>query len=457
MSLDNINFAIRGTLIHTPECGELEILKKALLLVDEKGDISSVINENDQNYNETLTALSDTEKLLTLSEHEYLVPGLIDIHMHAPQWPLIAKALHILLEDWLQQYAFPIEAKYEDVDYAKTVYTSLVDTLLANGTTAALYFGSIHLEGTKVLADICLEKGQRAYIGKVTMDNVDSCPDYYRDASTEQGLKQTREFIEYVRGMQGNEHGLIQPVITPRFIPSCTDEMLWGLGDLAKEYGCHIQSHASESDWEHGYGIERYGKTDTFAFKDMGLLTNKTVLAHCNFLSDEDMDLIKSHDAGIAHCPLSNFYFANAVFPARKALDKHLNCGLGSDVSGGPSPSILNSCYMAITSSRAMEDGVNPNTDAEERGTPNSRINFKEAFWMATVGGGQALDQKIGKFDQGYAFDAMLINTKVPDTNLIVWDGYDTDEDIFQKFIYNGDRKNIKKVWVQGQLVKHLN
>ena len=76
---------------------------------------------------------------------------------------------------------------------------------------------------------------------------------------------------------------------------------------------------------------------------------------------------------------------------------------------------------------------------------------------MATVGGGQALDQKIGKFDQGYAFDALLINTKVPDTNLIVWEGYDTDEDIFQKFIYNGDRNNIKKVWVQGQLVKNIN
>jgi guanine deaminase len=178
------------------------------------------------------------------------------------------------------------------------------------------------------------------------------------------------------------------------------------------------------------------------------------VLAHSNFIDDSDMQTIKHRQTGIAHCPLSNFYLSNAVFPARKALDKCLDIGLGTDISGGASPSLLHNCNQAITASRTLEEGVNPELPAEQRGSPNSRIDFKEAFWMATTGGGRALNLKIGQITGGYAMDAIVVDIAVPESNVFVWDDRDSVEDVLQKIIYNVDRSNITKVWVQGDQLK---
>ena len=433
------------------------MLEDALIEVDDAGHIAALHQDGSDDYEELRRRAAARGRLLLLGAGQYLLPGMVDLHIHAPQWPQLGKALHLPLYDWLQQCTFPLEAKYKDVDFAETVYNSLVDTLVANGTTTALYFGTIHLEATKRLADICLARGQRGLVGKVAMDNPAECPDYYRDASAERGLEDTRALIQHIYALSGNETGLVKPVVTPRFIPSCTDEMLAGLAEIAQEYGCHIQTHCSESDWEHAYVINRHGRHDTQSLKEFGLLTDKTVLAHADFIDDKDMDTIRQAQTGVAHCPLSNFYFSNAVFPSRKALDRGLQVGLGTDISGGPDPSLLRSCSMAVTASRALEEGVDPAADSDNRGTPGSRIDFREAFWMATTAGGLALDLKIGLIKQGYAFDAIVIDANVENSNLILWEGLDTHEDMLQKIIYTADRHNITRVWVQGKLIKGNN
>ena len=128
----------------------------------------------------------------------------MDTHVHAPQWPQLGKALDRPLDEWLQKYTFPLEARYADADFAERVYRNLVRTLIANGTTTAMYYATIHLEASMRLAEICLEQGQRALVGKVAMDNPEQCPDYYRDASAGQGLEDTGRFMEQVLGMPGN-------------------------------------------------------------------------------------------------------------------------------------------------------------------------------------------------------------------------------------------------------------
>ncbi len=449
-------FSVLGTIIHAPILGELEIIPGGLVEVDERGEISAVHAADSDSHAVAKEKAIDADGLIELSSDQYLLPGMIDLHIHAPQWPQLGNALHLPLHEWLQQCTFPLEARYGDIEFAEKIYSSLVETLIANGTTTALYFATIHLESSKRLADICFNQGQRGLVGKVAMDNPDQCPDFYRDESTAQGLKDTRALIDYIRAMPGNENGRVLPVVTPRFIPSCSDEMLKGLGEIASEHDCHVQTHCSESDWEHDYVIERHGVHDTESLDNFGLLGNKTVLAHSNFINETDMQTIKQRQTGIAHCPLSNFYFSNAVFPARKALDLGLDIGLGTDISGGPNPSLLHNCNMAITASRALEEGVNPELSSEDRGSQNTRINFKEAFWMATTGGGKALDLKIGQIKEGYAMDAMVVDTTVADSNLMTWEGIDNDEDALQKIIYNANRSNITKVWVQGNLVKQL-
>jgi guanine deaminase len=445
---------LRGTLIHTPILGEVSVLEDALVSVGSAGAIDNVIERQSPAWTPAFQAAQQADQLETLADSQYLLPGLVDLHIHAPQWPQLGKALHLPLAAWLREYTFPLEAKYEDLDFARGSYLSLVDNLLANGTTTAAYFGTIHLEATKLLADIAHEKGQRAVVGKVAMDNADQCPDYYRDESTAAGLDGTRALIEHVSGLADEGSQRVFPAITPRFIPSCTDEMLTELGRMADEYDCHIQTHCSESDWEHSYVLERHGIKDTDSLDRFGLLTDKTILAHSILINDEDMTTIRHRQCGIAHCPLSNLYFSHAVFPARKALDAGLKVGLGTDISGGPSPSILHNCQQAVSASRALEDGVNPRLAEDDRGSPGSRINFREAFWMATTGGAKVLGLKVGRFEPGNAFDAMVIDTQTPDSNLVTWESLDTADDVLQKIVNNADRHNIERVWVQGKLVK---
>ena len=413
-----------------------------------------IIQHNDGAFRHVRDAARKAGKLTELSSDQYLLPGLIDLHVHAPQWPQMGKALDKPLEKWLNDYTFPLEARYADVDFARRNYTELVSALLANGTTTAVYFATLHTESSVELARICLAQGQRALVGRVAMDDPSQCPDYYRDETAASAEAETRAFIRAVAELPGNTAKRVLPVITPRFIPSCTDDLLKRLGTVARETGCHVQTHCSESDWEHGYVKERLGKTDTVALRDFGLLTPKTILAHSNHIEDDDADLIKKTGAGVAHCPLSNFYFANAVFPLRAMLDRGLNVGLGTDIAGGHSPSVFDACRHAITASKALNDGVDARIKPEHRGRPGSAISFKEAFWLATAGAGGVLGLPVGKLEVGYQFDAIVIDTRAAGNDIYIHPAEDQPEDRLQKIIYNARRNNISRVWVDGKAVK---
>jgi guanine deaminase len=252
--------------------------------------------------------------------------------------------------------------------------------------------------------------------------------------------------------MPGNHTGLIKPVITPRFIPSCTDELLRRLGAVARETGCHVQTHCSESDWEHDYVLKRCGKSDTAALDSFGLLSRRTILAHGNFVGAEDIALIRARGSGIAHCPLSNVYFSDAVFPLRKILQQGVHVGLGSDIAGGASPSILENARHAVIASRRLESGVDPTLTREARRRPDSRIDAVTAFWLATAGGGIALDLPVGMFKEGYQFDALIIDGRSRESNLRL-NADDAPADILQKIIYLAGRTNIREVWIANRRV----
>ncbi|MFP2427570.1 guanine deaminase [Enterobacter ludwigii] len=425
-----------------------------LFCIDGSGTIVDIIQHNDDAFRHVRDAARKAGKLTELSSDQYLLPGLIDLHVHAPQWPQMGKALDKPLEKWLNDYTFPLEARYADVDFARRNYTELVSALLANGTTTAVYFATLHTESSVELARICLAQGQRALVGRVAMDDPSQCPDYYRDETAASAEAETRAFIRAVAELPGNTAKRVLPVITPRFIPSCTNDLLKRLGTVARETGCHVQTHCSESDWEHGYVKERLGKTDTVALRDFGLLTPKTILAHSNHIEDDDADLIKKTGAGVAHCPLSNFYFANAVFPLRAMLDRGLNVGLGTDIAGGHSPSVFDACRHAITASKALNDGVDARIKPEHRGRPGSAVSFKEAFWLATAGAGGVLELPVGKLEVGYQFDAIVIDTRAAGSDIYIHPAEDQPEDRLQKIIYNARRNNISRVWVDGKAVK---
>ena len=443
------SWALRGKLLQAPAPDHLEAWPDALIVVGPDGVISRVEKAD----GESTESFRQGGRLLELSPSQFLLPGLIDTHNHAPQWPQMGTALDLPLEQWLIEYTFKLEARYSDTEFAREVYSDLVSTLLANGTTTAVYYGSIHLPATKILAELCLNKGQRALVGRVAMDDPKECPDSYRDPSAAIAIQETRALIDFVKALPGNERRLVEPVITPRFIPACTDELLTGLGRMAGETGCAVQTHCSESDWEHEYVLKRTGRHDAVAIRDFGLMTRRTVLGHGCHVSASDRALIRHHGAAIAHCPLSNAFGSNGVLPVKTCIDEGVHVSLGTDIAGGARPSMFDSIAMAAAVSNLLEDGVDPAKTSATRGVPRARISFVTAFYLATTAGGIALNLPIGLLKPGYRFDALLVDTAELDTNLRLYE-HDNSSDILQKIIWNTSRQNIKKVWVDGRLVK---
>ena len=176
-------------------------------------------------------------------------------------------------------------------------------------------------------------------------------------------------------------------------------------------------------------------------------MTRRTVLAHAGFIDNADMDLIHRRGSGIAHCPLSNLYFANAVFPLRRALDKSLHVGLGTDISGGPSAFLLDNARAAVASSRMLESGVDPALAQDTRGVPGTRVDFRDAFWLATAGGAQVLDLPVGLFAAGRRFDAVLVD--LPDADLVRLSA----DELLQAVVMRATAQDLKATWVDGRCV----
>ena len=454
IDINTVGFALLADTFHCPVKGEFEFHLDFLIVIDTQGDIAATLTVDDARYSDLVAQLRGVNKLETLAKGQYLMPGLVDLHCHAPQWPQAGKGLDLPLFDWLQNYTFPLENRYANNEFATQVYEDVSRTLLANGTTSAVYFASIYRESTEILAKSCLSQGQRAFVGKVNMDNPEQCPDFYREHNVQQALVETERFVTNVRGMAGNDNGLVKAVITPRFVPSCSDQMLKGLGGLVQKYDLHMQTHCSESDWARDYSLARYGKSDIEIYADAGLLNNKSVLAHSIFINEQDISLINQFGAGIAHCPLSNMYFANAAMQTRELLNQNVKIGLGSDIAGAPSPSIFRACFDAVTHSRVREDGVNGYLPADQRGVSGARISYLESFWMATNGGGQVLAEKVGLFAPKYHFDAIVVAADSERGNLRIWPEMDSPRDILEKIISLSQTENIAKVWVQGKQVR---
>ncbi|MEI6875429.1 MAG: guanine deaminase [Spirochaetota bacterium] len=440
---------------HMPRREKVEVLTDALVTVGLDGRIESLLQPEEVGYEAMRRAATQGGTLVRLPEGSYLLPGLIDSHVHASQYPQLGQALDVPLEEWLYKYTFPLEARYADLAFARRTYSLLVDDLISIGTTTALYYATIHQDATRLLADICLEKGQRALVGKVAMDHREQCPDYYRDASADDAIRGTADLFDYVRSNPDNADGRVLAVVSPRFIPSCSDAALEGLGAYARDSGCHVQTHCSEGDWEHRFVIERFGMTDTESLDRFGFLGRKSVLGHAPHLTQGDMDIFKSRGSAVSHCPLSNSYFGGAVFPLRSALERGLHVALGTDISGGPSSSMFEAMRETIAVSRMLETGNDPAFPPEERrGRQNSRIDFRDAFYIATTGGGIALDLPIGNFTPGYLFDAIAVDSTAKQGSIRLWEDLDIGEKILQKIVYTATRPNIASVWVGGLQIR---
>ncbi|MBT1170683.1 guanine deaminase [Bifidobacterium sp. SO4] len=440
----------------TPESlSRVRYFSDTMFLIDEHGVIREIIRSDDREFKDRRRRLKELGVYRRIPATRYLLPGFVDTHVHAPQWAQTGTGLDEPLNVWLDKYTFPTEARFENIEYARTVYGNLVGKLLSVGTTTVVHYATIHRQASVELARISAEKGQRALVGRLVMDDPEANPDYYRDSSTRSGLDETERFIRDVEEIGRTSRQGVYPVISPRFIPSCTDEALKGLGRIAERHHdtAYIQTHCSEGEWEHHYAFGRYGRSDTEVLKDFGLLTDRSILGHCVHLSDKDIDLFHETGAIVSHCPHSNAFFASAVAPVRKYLDRGLKVGLGSDISGGFTPNLYETIRQSVISSRMLETGVNASIAADRRGVPDSALTLNQAFYLATAGGGEALGLPVGRLEPGYAWDAQTVDVRRRENPLPIFDRDEPPSDIFQKIMNLSESSNIRQVWVQGRLV----
>lgn len=452
--MPEVKSAYFGSYFHTPVYGGFEYLENALVEVDAAGMIARVVTADDPAQEGLLAAYRASGILEELGEGRYGLPGFVDIHVHAPQWPQAALALDEPLYLWLEQRTFPLESRFADLGFARRVYSDLVGQLLARGSTTAVYLGSAHLESSIELAAICSQAGQRALVGKTVMDDPAANPDYYRDASPAQAIADTETLIREVEGIGRASAQGIWPVVTPRFIPSCTDEVLRGLGELAARYDVYVQTHCNEGQWEHDVVLERFGKTDPYALRDFGLLREHSIMAHCPYLTPEEGEMFADLGVSIAHCPMANSYFSSAVAPIRRFREQGIHVGLGTDISGGYSPSMYENIRQAVLVSRLLETGVDASRPEAQRGLGTARISLAEAFWLATAGGAEALGLPVGTIQAGRAFDVQVVDVHRRDSDLTGFGVFDAPEDRLARILYLSTPDNVRKVYVQGRLVR---
>ncbi|KAF2016159.1 guanine deaminase [Aaosphaeria arxii CBS 175.79] len=451
-----------GTFVHSTSLTDLDICESGAIGVNENGVIEFVDRETSSitDLKSKHSSYEDAQIVIPTNKNAFFFPGFIDTHTHAPQHPNTGLFGKTTLLSWLETYTFPMEASLSSLDKARTVYSNFVSRTLSHGTTTAAYYATVHVPATNLLADICLKRGQRALVGRVCMNTMS--PEYYRDASVEDAVRDSKASIDHIRLIDPKGE-IVQPIITPRFAPSCTTEALSALGALHRDTDAHIQTHISENKGEIELVKELFPHSKNYAdvYDTAGLLTPKTILAHCVHLTPEERKVILARESKISHCPASNTAITSGCAPIRSLLAEGHTIGLGTDVSGGFSPSILENCRQAIWVSRhlAMSEG------------DNVKLSTNEALFLATRGGAEVigLQDKVGGFEVGKEWDAQMIDLgEVPGSDAeeaFERDFSDGPCDVFgweswqekvEKWVYSGDDRNTVAVWVRGRLVhKH--
>lgn len=420
-------FALKGNLIYTKEIGTLEILEQHYLVCEE-GKVQGIYPE----LPEQLCGIPVEE----LGDR-LIIPGLTDLHVHAPQYSFRSLNMDMELLEWLETNTFPEESKFQDLDYAKKAYGIFTENVKHSATTRACIFATIHNEATLLLMDQLEEAGIAAMVGKVNMDR--NSPDYLRETSAEESAKATRAWIQAVAE---RHYERVQPILTPRFTPSCSDELMELLHGIQKETGLSVQSHLSENPGEIAWVQELcpWSKFYGDAYDHFGMFGGecRTIMAHCVYSGEEEIQRMKENGVFIAHCPESNTNLSSGIAPVRRYLDEQIPVGLGSDVAGGTTENLFAAMRHAIQASklrwRLSDQSLQP-------------LNMEEVFYLASKGGG-AFFGKVGSFEPGYEFDTVILD----DARLEHPQPLNVKQRL-ERVIYLGDEREVAGKYVAGRKV----
>ena len=413
----------KAHILFTKEKDHFEVFENGYVAVED-GRVTGVSND--------LAEVGGQDAEVTDFGDCLLIPAMNDMHVHAPQVRNQGVAMDLELLPWLQNYTFPEESKYADVHYAERMYRRFLHTQWLFGTMRSVVFGTVHTESTRLLMKLYQEAGMGALVGKVAMNR--NCPDALSE-DVEDAVKGNEMLIAEFN----QPNALVRPIITPRFVPSCTPELLKACGRLANTYRLPVQSHLSENTSEIAWVAELEKESTSYgdAYNRYGLFgQTPTIMAHCVWTNGAELELMKRNHVMVAHCPTSNFNLSSGLAPVRTFLDEGLPIGLGSDISGGHDLNMFRMLVYAIQVSKMHY----------QQDKSKAFLTLSEIFWIATKSAGSFFG-KVGSFEPGYEFDALVIDDKV-----LNFDNYSLLHRL-ERFIYLGDDRQIVRRFCRGQEV----
>lgn len=362
-----------------------------------------------------------------------LIPGMIDAHVHYPQCGVIA-AYGTRLLDWLEQHTFPYEARFGDAEFARAEADFFLDELLSNGTTTALVFGTVHKQSAESFFEAARERNLRMICGKVLMDR--NAPDYLRD-SPHSGYIDSLDLIKKWHGVDR-----LQYAVTPRFAPTSSEDQLAAAGRLLHENpGVYLHTHLAENREECKWVAKLFPSRNSYldVYDHYGLLGPRSVFAHAIHLENSDWMRLAETNSSVAHCPTSNLFIGSGLFPMKTALSNQVKVGLGTDVGGGDSFSILRTINEAYKIQQLRESNMSPET----------------AFYMATLGGARALDiaDRIGHFAPGLEADFIVID---PQSTPLLARRFEQCKSVSEKLfalMMLGDDRVVRDTYILGKRV----
>ncbi len=413
----------KAHILFTKEQSRFEVLENGYVAVGADGCVTGVAAD--------LASLDSTDAEIIDFGDRLLIPAMNDLHVHAPQYRNQGIAMDLELLPWLQNYTFPEEMKYADMAYAERMYRRFVRDLWRFGTMRACVFATIHTDSTRLLMRLFQEAGMGALVGKVGMNR--NCP----EGLSERVDDMVAGYESLISEFNGEPMSLVRPIITPRFIPSCSSEMLQACGQLADKYQLPVQSHLSENKDEIAWVQELEPESTSYgdAYDRYGLFgQTPTIMAHCVWTDGDELALMKRRGVVVAHCPTSNFNVASGMAPIRRFLDEGLQVGLGSDISGGHDLNIFRMMVYAIQVSKMHY----------QQNHERAFLSLSEAFWIATKSAGRFFG-RVGSFEPGYEFDALVI-----DDGDLNHDHYSLLHRL-ERYIYLGDDRQILHRFCRGK------
>ena len=413
---------LKGTVISAPALGQLEITEKGYL-VAEDGIIRGVY--------QALPA--DLEGLAVEDYGDALIlQSFADLHLHAPQYPMLGMGMDLPLLQWLDTYTFPTEAKFADPAFARKVYRKLARELAENGTTRVCMFSSLHREATLILMEELEKAGITGFVGKVNMDRNGGAD---LQETTEESIGETLRWLEECGNFK-----YVKPIITPRFTPSCTDELMEALGRIAAEQNLPIQSHLSENTGEIAWVGELHPDCAQYweTYAKYGLWNDRTLMAHCVWSDERERKAMKDAGVWVVHCADSNQNIMSGVAPIRVMLNEGLKVTLGSDIAGGDHLSMFDVTAASIRASKARRILDDWNTDF---------LTVAEGWYLATSAGSEFFGEKPG-FAPGNPLHAIVVR----DDDLITAREL-TVQERFERCIYRRQKDAIQAVWSAGRKI----